>query len=56
VFPIVDANGVLLGVIAAESLRVIASNPELHQLAVAADLMMHPVSVSVDTDFDPPPS
>jgi chloride channel protein, CIC family len=51
VFPIVDANGVLLGVIAAESLRVIASNPELHQLAVAADLMMPPVSVSVDTDL-----
>jgi len=36
VFPIVDAGGVLRGIIAAEALRVIASNPELHQLAVAA--------------------
>jgi CIC family chloride channel protein len=51
VFPIVDGTGVLRGIVAAESLRVIASNPELHQLAVAADLMMPPVSVPVDADL-----
>jgi chloride channel protein, CIC family len=51
VFPIVDAGGVLRGMIAAEALRVIASNPELHQLAVAADLMMPPVSVMLDSDL-----
>ncbi|MEO8843401.1 MAG: chloride channel protein [Kofleriaceae bacterium] len=51
VFPIVDASGVLRGIIAAEALRVIASNPELHQLAVAADLMMPPVSVTLDSDL-----
>ncbi|MEO6773316.1 MAG: chloride channel protein [Kofleriaceae bacterium] len=51
VFPIVDAGGVLRGIIAAEALRVIASNPELHQLAVAADLMMPAVSVALDADL-----
>jgi CIC family chloride channel protein len=51
VFPIVDAAGVLRGVIAAESLRVIASNPELHQLALAADLMMPPVSIALESDL-----
>jgi CBS domain-containing protein len=38
-------------VIAAEALRIIASNPELHQLAVAADLMMTPVSIAIDADL-----
>ncbi len=51
VFPIVDAGGVLRGIVAAESLRVIASNPELHQLAVAADLMMPPVSIAEGADL-----
>ncbi len=51
VFPIVDAGGVLRGIISAEALRVIASNPELHQLAVAADLMLPPVSVTIDADL-----
>jgi chloride channel protein, CIC family len=51
VFPIVDQDGVLRGLIAAESLRVIASNPELHQIAVAADLMMPPVSVALESDL-----
>ena len=51
VFPIVDASGVLVGVIAAESLRVIASNPELHELALAADLMMPPVSIALEADL-----
>jgi hypothetical protein len=36
---------------AAETLRIIASNPELHQLAVAADLMTAPVSVAIDADL-----
>lgn len=51
VFPVVDGSGVLTGVIAAESLRVVASNPELHKLAVAADLMMAPVSVPIEQDL-----
>lgn len=51
VFPIVDGAGVLRGVIPAEALRVIASNPELHQLGVAADLMRSPVSIPLDADL-----
>jgi chloride channel protein, CIC family len=51
VFPIVDAQGVLRGIIAAEALRVIASNPELHALAVAADMMMPPVSIALEADL-----
>jgi CIC family chloride channel protein len=47
VFPVIDDTGALRGVIAAESLRVMASNPELHPIAVAIDLMTpaHPVTL-----------
>jgi CIC family chloride channel protein len=51
VFPVVDGAGVLRGLISAESLRVVASNPEIHQLGVAADMMMPPVSVGGDADL-----
>ncbi|HEX5060650.1 MAG TPA: chloride channel protein [Kofleriaceae bacterium] len=51
VFPIVDSAGALQGVIAAEALRVIASNPELHQVGVAADLMMPAVSIPLEADL-----
>jgi CIC family chloride channel protein len=51
VFPVVDEAGVLRGVIAAESLRVIASNPELHHVAVAADIMTAAVSIALDADL-----
>ena len=51
VFPIVDEAGVLRGIIAAEALRVIASNPELHRVAVAADMMSPPVSIPLEADL-----
>jgi chloride channel protein, CIC family len=51
VFPVVDADQVLRGVIAAEALRVLASNPELHHVGVAADLMAPAVSVGIDADL-----
>ena len=51
VFPVVDESGMLRGIIAAEALRVIASNPELHGLGVAADLMMPPVSIPFEADL-----
>jgi CIC family chloride channel protein len=51
VFPVIDAAGVLRGLIAAEALRVVASNPELHQHAVAADIMRPPVSIALDADL-----
>jgi CIC family chloride channel protein len=51
VFPVVAKNRSVLGVISAESLRVLASNPELHGVAIAADLMGPPVAVRLDDDL-----
>ena len=51
VFPVLDAERRLRGLIAAEALRVIASNPELHAVTVAADLMGPPVSIRLDADL-----
>jgi CIC family chloride channel protein len=48
VFPVVDESNALCGVVTAESLRVIASHPELHQVAVVADLMGPPASATLD--------
>lgn len=49
VFPVV-ADGVLRGLISVETLRVVTHNPELHAVAVVADLMSPPVSVELDQD------
>jgi CIC family chloride channel protein len=51
VFPVVDDAGLLCGVVAAEALRIVASNPELHQVAVVADLMAPPASAGIDQDL-----
>lgn len=51
VFPVVDDDRAFRGLIAVESLRVVAMNPELHSVAVAADVMTPPVSVSLDQDL-----
>jgi CIC family chloride channel protein len=51
VFPVVDAAGALRGVVAAEALRVVASNPEVGDLAIVADVMKPPVSVRLDQDL-----
>jgi CIC family chloride channel protein len=48
VFPVLDETGALCGVIAAESLRVIATNPELHTIALAIDLMRPAHAVALD--------
>lgn len=50
VFPVVD-KGALCGIVSAESLRVLASNPELHRLAVVADLMSAPAFATLDQDL-----
>jgi CIC family chloride channel protein len=50
-FPVVDAAGALRGVVAAEALRVVASNPEVGDLAIVADVMKPPVSVRSDQDL-----
>jgi CBS domain-containing protein len=50
-FPVIDGSGVLCGVVAAEALRIVASHPELHGLAVVADMMEPPASVGIDQDL-----
>lgn len=49
VFPVVDATGSLCGLVSAESLRVIASNPDVRAVAIAADVMVAPVQVVLQT-------
>jgi CIC family chloride channel protein len=51
VFPVVDRGGVLRGLLPAEALRVVASNPELQQVAIVADMMSAPVSLRTDQDL-----
>lgn len=48
VFPVVDGAGKLLGVISAESLRILTAHPELRNVAIAADLMGPLVAVRLD--------
>lgn len=51
VFPVLDEHQRLCGVISAESLRIVASNPELHAVAVAADLMAPPIAIHLGDDL-----
>ena len=51
VFPVVDDDGKLRGLICDESLRFVASNPELHDLGIAADLVTRPVSIHQNADL-----
>jgi len=48
VFPVVDRDGLLRGLVAAEALRIVASNPEVGELAIAADVMIAAVSIRTD--------
>jgi CIC family chloride channel protein len=51
VFPVLDPTGKMLGIITAESLRVIASERELEGMTVAADIVQQAVSLSPDDDL-----
>jgi CIC family chloride channel protein len=51
VFPVLDANGHALGLVTAESLRVVAAESEGMDWVVALDLMQPVVSVSLDDDL-----
>ncbi len=51
VFPVIDESDKLLGVISAESLRILTTNPELRSVAIAADLMGPLVAVRLDDDL-----
>jgi chloride channel protein, CIC family len=45
VFPVLDKQGAMVGMIQAELLRTFASQPDFEQVTVAADLMQAPLSV-----------
>jgi CIC family chloride channel protein len=51
VFPVLDPAGKMLGIITAESLRVIASERELEGMMLAADMLQPPVSLSPEDDL-----
>ena len=51
VYPVVDEGGRLVGIITAEDLKVLASEPELVPLTNASDLMRTPTSVHPDDDM-----
>jgi CIC family chloride channel protein len=46
-FPVLDGSGKLLGVVAASSLRIVASDAALATLTIAADMMAPPVVLTV---------
>jgi len=49
VFPVLDEQGKVIGIVLSEVLRTMAANPDIGTLAIAHDLMVPPVSVK-DTD------
>jgi CIC family chloride channel protein len=49
VFPVLDEEGKLVGIVLSEILRTMAANPDLASFAIAHDFMIPPVSVR-DTD------
>jgi CIC family chloride channel protein len=51
VFPVLGPTGGLVGVITAESLRIVAAERELEQMMVAIDAMQPPVTVSLTADL-----
>lgn len=49
VFPVLDPEGKLVGIVLSDVLRTMAANPDLGEFAIAHDLMVPPVTVK-DTD------
>jgi CIC family chloride channel protein len=51
VFPVQDASGKAVGMVLSDVLRTMAANPDLHELAIAHDLMIPTVSVRETDDL-----
>jgi CIC family chloride channel protein len=51
VFPVLDEQGKLVGIVLSDVLRTMAANPDIGDLAIAHDLMMPPVSVKDSDDL-----
>jgi CIC family chloride channel protein len=50
-FPVLDEQGVIVGTITADELRVLHSEHELESVAIAADVMQAPVTARADEDL-----
>jgi CIC family chloride channel protein len=51
VFPVIDGDGKMIGMITGDSLRELGSSPESHAWTVAADLMQAPATVRAEDDL-----
>ena len=51
VFPVVDATGRMLGIVTSEALSVLATERDDAAWALAADVMLPPVSAGLDDDL-----
>jgi CIC family chloride channel protein len=51
VFPVLDVNEKMLGFVTADSLRIIAAEPELLPITVAADAMLPPIPLKPTDDL-----
>jgi CIC family chloride channel protein len=51
VFPVLDGEGKLVGIVISDVLRTMAANPDISDLTIAHDLMVPPVSVSLTDDL-----
>lgn len=51
VFPVVDGEGKVVGMVLSDVLRTMAANPDLGEFAIAHDLMVPPVSVRDSDDL-----
>jgi len=51
VFPVVDGDGKVVGMVLSDVLRTMAANPDLGEFAIAHDLMVPPVSVRDSDDL-----
>jgi CIC family chloride channel protein len=50
-FPVVREDGAVVGVITSDILRATAAEPEIHELAIAHDMMAHATTVTEDEDL-----
>ena len=51
VFPVVASNGVMVGIVSADAMRILAAERENTTWPLAADIMQPPISVTVDDDL-----
>jgi len=51
VYPVLDGTGTLVGIVTAEELSILASEPDLARITTASDLMRPPISVHPEDDL-----